>query len=72
MTVRARVSRRVMVCHTDISVSPYMWYTRTPRSSRVRSRDLASALQCSPPMAKILRDLMEEILKIEIWCTLHK
>ena len=70
MAARARVSRRVMVCHTDISVSPYMWYTRTPRSSRVRSRDLAFVLQCSPPMAKILRDLMEEILKIEIWCRL--
>ena len=44
----------VMVCHTDISVSPYMWYTLTPVPRRVTSLRLAASQHLSPPTASTL------------------
>ena len=46
----------VMVCHTDISVNPYMWNTITPLLQAVINLLLDSSEHFSPPIAKIRND----------------
>ena len=65
----------VMVCHTDISVNPYMWNTITPLLQAVINLLLDSSEHFSPPIAKIRNDDIGQlslnntyVSKVNIFC----